>query len=176
MKLRDATNDKKLTQELEKVGCELEPNKEESLLKLMGPRAKKNLAKCRSRALLGPGRFPQAVRHLGCWLEVGGGAGNDQTKNHCDAHQLRQIRYKRVFAVLVSVTRPSHHTIYFSTLFGSLEWENVADFELNGSLSHRALPALRQLADDLTRLLPSWPSFVWDWVPLLFWSKISLES
>ena len=29
MKLRDAANDKKLTQELEKVGCELEPRKEE---------------------------------------------------------------------------------------------------------------------------------------------------
>ena len=75
MKLRDAANDKKLTQELEKVGCELEPSKEESLLKWMGPNARKNLAKRRSRALLGPGRFSQAVRHLGCWLEVGRGAG-----------------------------------------------------------------------------------------------------
>ena len=34
----------------------------------------KILPKCRTRTLLGPGRFPQAVRHLGCWLEVGGGA------------------------------------------------------------------------------------------------------
>ena len=59
MNLEDATNDKKLTQELEKVGCELEPSKEESLLKWMGPNARKNLAKCRSRALLGPGRFPK---------------------------------------------------------------------------------------------------------------------
>ena len=63
------------------------------------------------------------------------------------------------------LARPSHHTFYLATLFGSFEWENVADFELSGSLSHRALPALRQLADDLTRLLPSWPGFVWGWVP-----------
>ena len=92
MKLRDATKDRKLTQELEKVGCELEPSKEESLLKWMGPNARKNLAKCRSRGLLGPGRFPQAVRLLGCWLEVGGSGHNDQTKNYCNAHQLLQIR------------------------------------------------------------------------------------
>ena len=74
MKMRDTANEKRLTQELQKVGCELEPSKEESLLRWMGPNARKNLAKCRTRTLLGPGRFPQAVRHLGCWLEVGGGA------------------------------------------------------------------------------------------------------
>ena len=74
MKMRDTANDKKLTQELKKVGCELEPSKEESILRWMGPNARKNLAKCRTRTLLGPGRFPQAVGHLGYWLEVGGGA------------------------------------------------------------------------------------------------------
>ena len=63
------------------------------------------------------------------------------------------------------LARPRHHTIYLATLCGSFEWENVEDFELNVSLSHRALPALRQLAYDLTRLLPSWPGFVWGWVP-----------
>ena len=47
------------------------------------------------------------------------------------------------------LARPSHHTILFGNIiFGSFEWENVADFELDGSLSHRALPALRQLVDD----------------------------
>ena len=66
IKMGDTANDKKLTQELKKVGCELEPNREESLLRWMGPMARKNLAKCRTRTLLGPGRFPQAVRHLGC--------------------------------------------------------------------------------------------------------------
>ena len=74
MRLRDTANYRRLTQELGRVGCELEPSKEESLLRWMGPNARKNLAKCRTRALLGPGRFPSAVRHLGCWLEVGGGA------------------------------------------------------------------------------------------------------
>ena len=63
------------------------------------------------------------------------------------------------------LAHPSHHTINLATSFGSIEWEKVADFELNGSLSHRALPPLRQLVDDLTRLLPSWPGFVWRWVP-----------
>ena len=33
MKMRDTANDKRLTQELRKVGCELEPSKEESLLR-----------------------------------------------------------------------------------------------------------------------------------------------
>ena len=42
--------------------------------------------------------------------------------------------------------------------------EKTANFGLNGSLAHRALPALRQLVDDLTRFLPSWPGFVWGWV------------
>ena len=67
MKLRDAPNDRKLTQELEKIGCELEPNKEESLLRWMGPIARKHLAKCRSRALLGQGRFPQGASWK--WVE-----------------------------------------------------------------------------------------------------------
>ena len=88
------------------------------------------------------------------------------------------LRRRLSFPTLESVTRErrlkwyqsmlarlSHHTIYWATLLVSFEWENVADFELNGSLSHRALPALRQLTDDLTRLLPSWPGFVWRWVP-----------
>ena len=74
MRLRDTANDRRLTKELGKVGCELEPSEEESLLRWMGPNARKNLAKCRTRALLGPGRFQHAVRHFGCWLEVGGGA------------------------------------------------------------------------------------------------------
>ena len=74
MKMRDTANDKKLTQELKKVGCELEPSNEESFLRWMGPNTRKNLAKCRTRTLLWPGRFPQAVRHFGWWLEVGGGA------------------------------------------------------------------------------------------------------
>ena len=64
------------------------------------------------------------------------------------------------------LTRPSHHSIYLATLFGSFDWEKIADFGLDGSLTHRALPALRQFADDLTRFLPSWPGFVWGWVPI----------
>ena len=74
------------------------------------------------------------------------------------------------------LARPSHHTICLATLFGSFEWEKVSDFELNGSLSHRALPALRQLTDDLTRLLPSWPGFVWGWVPAFFGALFSQAS
>ena len=42
MRMRDTANDKKLTQELEKVGCKLEPSKEESLLRWMGPNARNN--------------------------------------------------------------------------------------------------------------------------------------
>ena len=41
MRLRDAANDRRLTKELGKVGCELEPNKEESVLRWMGPNARK---------------------------------------------------------------------------------------------------------------------------------------
>ena len=64
------------------------------------------------------------------------------------------------------LARPADHTIYLATLFGSFDWEKTADCGLNGSPPHRALPALRQLADDLTRFLPSWPGFVWGWVPM----------
>ena len=59
------------------------------------------------------------------------------------------------------LARPSHPTVNLATLFGSFQWERVADFELKGSLSHRVLPALRQLADELTRFLLSWLGFVW---------------
>ena len=52
------------------------------------------------------------------------------------------------------------HTLFLATLFGSFEWERVPDFELNGSLTHRALLVLRQLTNDLTRFLPSWRGFV----------------
>ena len=37
---------------------------------------------------------------------------------------------------------------------------------MGGSLTHHALPAFRQLADVLTRFLPSWPGFVRGWVPM----------
>ena len=54
---------------------------------------KKNLAKCRTRTLLRPGSLStgsQAPRVLAGsrWR----GIHNDQAKNHCDAHQLLQIR------------------------------------------------------------------------------------
>ena len=68
--------------------------------------------------------------------------------------------------VLSMLARQAHHTIYLATLFGSFDWEKTADCGVNGSLIHRALPALRQLADVLTRFLPSWPGFVWGWVPM----------
>ena len=254
MRLRDMANDRRLTQELGRVGCELEPSKEESLLRCVGPNARKNLAKCRTRALLGPGRFPSAIRHLGCWLEVGGGAStmirqriiamrtsfyryaglwksrhvsigirrtifqaviNGAAISGCEPYvfstaQWRQLESERMsllrrafsreafeytdklrtlsdttlrrrlgFPTLESVTRkrrlqwyqsmlsrPDHHSIYLATLFGSFDWEKTADFELNGSLTHHALPALRQLADDLTRFLPSWPGFIRGWVTM----------
>ena len=214
----------------------------------MGPNARKNLAKCRTRNLLGPGRFPQAVRHLGCWLEVGGGASTMITQriiamrtsfyryvglwksrhvstrikrmifqavingagiSGCEPYvfstaQWKQLESERMgllrrafageaynytdklrtlsdttlrrklrFPTLESITRkrrlrwyqsmltrPGHHSIYLATLFGSFDWEKIADFGLDGSLTHRALLALRQFADDLTRFFPSWPGFV----------------
>ena len=52
----------------------------------------------------------------------------------------------------------SRSSLYLATLFGSFDWEKIADFGLNGSLTHRALPGLRQLADD--------SGFVWGWVPM----------
>ena len=61
---------------------------------------------------------------------------------------------------------PRPKLFYLATSLLSIEWERVSDFELNGSLAHRALPALRQLANDLTRFLPSWPGFVLVWVPI----------
>ena len=220
MKMRDTANDKRHTQELRKVGCELEPSKEESLLRWMGPNAKKNLAKCRTRNLLGPGRFPQAVRHLGCWLEVDGDASTMirqriiamrtsfyryvglwksrhvstrikrmifqagingaaisgyetyvfSTAQWKQLESERMILLRRAFAgegynyitlrrklrfpTLESITRkrrlrwyqsiltrPSHHSIYLTTLFGSCDWEKIADFELHDSLTHHALSA-----------------------------------
>ena len=243
MKMHDTASDKRLTQELRKVGCELEPSKEESLLRWMGSNARKSLAKCRTRNLLGPGRFPQAVRHLGCWLEVGGGAStmirqriiamrtslyrygglwksrhvstrikrmifqaviNGAAISGCEPYvfstaQWKQLESERMgllrrafageaynytdklrtlsdttlrrklrFPTLESITRkrrlrwyqsmltrPGHHSIYLATLFRSFDWEKIADFGLDGSLTHCALPALRQFADDLTRFLPS---------------------
>ena len=220
----------------------------------MGPNARKNLAKCRTRTLLGPRRFPQPVKHLGCWLEVGGEAStrirqriiamrtsfyryasfwksrhvstrarrtvfqaviNGAAISGCEPHVFSTTHWKqpesermslprRAFAreaykhtdklrtlsditlrrrlrfpILELVTRmrrlkwyqsmlarPGHHTICLATLFASFGWKKIADFGLNGSLTHRVLPALRQLADDLTRFLPSWRGFVWGWVPM----------
>ena len=67
------------------------------------------------------------------------------------------------------LTRPGHHSIYLATLFGSFDLEKIADFGLEGSLTHRALPALRQLADDLTRFLPSFLA----WFCVVMGSNIS---
>ena len=92
MNLRDRANDKNLTHELGKVGCELESSKEECLIRWMRSNARKHLAKFRSRKLLGPGRFPQTVRHF--WMlarNVRRGRHNGQAKDHGYAHQLLQI-------------------------------------------------------------------------------------
>ena len=213
----------------------------------MGPNARKNLAKCRTRNLLGPSRFPQTVGHLGCWHEVGGGASTmirqriiamrtsffryvglwksrhvstrikrmifqavrdgaaisgcepyvfstaqwkqlesermgllrrafageaynytDKLRTLSDTTLKRKLRFPSLESITrkrrlrwyqAMLTRPSHHSIYLATLFGSFDWEKIADFGLDGSLTHRPLPALRQFADDLTRFLPSWPGF-----------------
>ena len=61
MRMRDTANDKRLTQELRKVGCELEPSKEECLLRWMGPQARKKPCQMSHKEFAGPGRFPQAV-------------------------------------------------------------------------------------------------------------------
>ena len=57
---------KNLTHEFGKVGCELESSKEERLIRWIRSNDTKHLAKFRSRRLLGPGRFPQTVRHF--WM------------------------------------------------------------------------------------------------------------
>ena len=68
----------------------LEPSKEERLLKRMGPDARKNLAKCHSKAVGTRSPSSQASRMLaGCG---GRSRHNDQAKNYCNAHQLPQIR------------------------------------------------------------------------------------
>ena len=55
MKMRDTANYKRLTQELKKVECKLEPSKEERLPRWMGPTPEKILPD------VAPGRFPQAM-------------------------------------------------------------------------------------------------------------------
>ena len=82
-------------------------------------------------------------------------------------------REQRMIWYQSTLARPSHHTLYLATFFGFFEWENVPDLKLNGSLSHRALPALGQLADDLTRLLPCGLGFVWGWVPAILEQDLS---
>ena len=67
----------------DKVGCELGPSKEESNLRWMRPNAE-HLANVGRECCSGQVRFPRAGRHLGCWLEVGGGVGTMM-------HQLLQI-------------------------------------------------------------------------------------
>ena len=77
------------------------------------------------------------------------------------ATMVRRLRWYQSM-----LANPCHHTIYLATLFGSFERERTADFDTDGSLAHRALLALRQLADDLTRFLTSWPGLVLGWVPM----------
>ena len=83
---------KNLTHELGKVGCELESSKEERLIRWIRSNDTKHLAKFRSRRLLGPGRFPQTVRHF--WMlarNARRGRHNGQAKDHGYAHQHLQI-------------------------------------------------------------------------------------
>ena len=76
------------------------------------------------------------------------------------------LRRRLRFPTLESVTRNRCLHARAITLFTwqhfwlFFYWEKIADFGLNGSLTHRALPALRQFADNLTRfLLPGQASF-----------------
>ena len=110
---------------------------------------------------------PPCLCHCLChWLRAGDKIGfEDRRKLRFPT--LESITKKRRLRWYQSMrTRPGNHSIHLATLFGSFDWEKIADFGLDGSLTHRALPALRQLADDLTRFLPSWPGFVWGWDPM----------
>ena len=95
----------------------------------------------------------------------------ENSKRHYTQAQTRvpktRIDHEEANTAMVPIDALAGSPLHlFGNTFGSFDWEKTADFELNGSLTHRALPALRQHADDLTRLLPSWPGFVWGWVPL----------
>ena len=134
----------------------------------MGPNARKNLAKCRSRALLGPGGFLQAVRHLGCWLEVGERSRhNDQAKNYCNYAGLWKSKHvsfqsrRTVFQSVINGAAPSGCEPY---VFSTMQWKRLESERM--CLLRRAFAReaynhtdkLRTLSDNTLRRRLSFPT------------------
>ena len=224
MKMRDTANDKRLTQETQQSWMQTGAKQRREPSQVDGTKRQKKYCQMSHKDFGGPGRFPQAVRQLGCWLEVGGGAStmirqriiamrtsfdryvglwrsrhvstrikrmifqaviNGAAISGCEPYvfstgQWKQLesermsllrrafvageaynytdklrtpsdtthRHKLRFPTLESITRkrrlrwyqsmltrPGHHSIYLAALFGSFDWEKIADFGLDGSLS-----------------------------------------
>ena len=99
MKMRDTANDKRLTQELRKVGCELEPSKE-SLLKWMGPNARKTLPNVAQGICWGPVVFHRQSGTLdAAWKSAEGHPRSFDKESLQEKEEKGSSRSKTLFGV-----------------------------------------------------------------------------
>ena len=55
---------------------------------------------------------------------------------------------------------PEHHRQYWATMFGQFTWETKPDLDENGVPTEHAIPALKQLHQDLQVALPTHTGFL----------------
>ena len=92
MNLRDRANDKNLTHELGKVGCELGSSQKESLIRWMGVKRRKTSSQMSVEKVARTRSFPSDGSTL--WMlarNARRGRHNGQAKDHGYAHQHLQI-------------------------------------------------------------------------------------
>ena len=84
---------------------------------------------------------------------------------HTIASTLRQRRLRWLHHM---VQHPNHHKLYFASMFGRFSWE-ICRHELDdfGKPVQHAVPALRQMYDDLAAAVPQFHAFQPGWMQLL---------
>ena len=84
---------------------------------------------------------------------------------HTIASTLRQRRLRWLQHM---VRHPNHHKLYFASMFGRFGWEICRrELDDHGKPVQHAVPALRQMYDDLAAAVPEFQGFQPGWMQLL---------
>ena len=69
------------------------------------------------------------------------------------------LRQRRLMWVRSMLRDPEYHFQYWATMFGQFEWETKQDLDEQGVPTAHAIPALRQLHNDLKAAFPTHTGF-----------------
>ena len=88
---------------------------------------------------------------------------------NCQAiHPVGLLRQRRLRWLQHLVRHPNHHKLYFASMFGRFGWKICRrELDDHGKSVQHAIPALRQMYDDLAAAVPEFQGFQPGWMQLL---------